>query len=164
MCTQQYVPRKTTILKSTASNHPTKHQMATDRRLQRARCVPQLPRSHRPRHPAIAIDAHVSIPSYNNFFFFFIPIPIPPTPPLPLRPSSSSLPRPLLTGPSLPLDPIEIHGCSPCEPPACCGACCGGGEGRGRERRARAAGFLLQKGFLQNQTRNYTPLRRAPRI
>jgi len=44
------------------------------------------------------------------------------------------------------------------------GACCGGGEGRSRERRARTAGFLLQKGFLQNQTRNYTPLRRAPRI
>jgi len=67
----------------------------------------------------------------RQLFFFFIPIPIPPTPPLPLRPSSSSLPRSLLTGPSLPLDPIEIHGCSPREPPACCG----GDGSRGSSRR-----------------------------
>ena len=102
-----------------ASNHPTKHRMPTDRRLQRARCILQRAHSHRPRHPAIAVDAHGSIPSRDNFLSFF-PVPIPPMPPLPLRPSSSSLPRSLLTGPSLPLDPIEIHGCSPREPPTCC--------------------------------------------
>jgi len=130
LCTQQYVPRKTTILKSTASNHPTKHRMATDRRLQRARCMLQHARSQRPRHPAIAVDAHGSIPSRDDFFLFFS-CSNPSHATSPPQPSSSSLPRSLLTGPSLPLDPIEIHGCSPRELPACCG----GDGSRGSSRR-----------------------------